>query len=117
MSRRKAASVARIGAPVAFDALVGFEADAALAVEACSGVALLERASGAPVELGPQATLAHEVKSNDRPSARAHVPMFIPRLMSGAELSMRHRAIGQGAGLHDGARHATLRGLLSRSRR
>jgi hypothetical protein len=78
MSRRKAASLARIGALEAFDALAGFEADAALAVETRSGVAVLEGASGVPVAPGPQATLAHEVRSNDRASARAHIPMLIP---------------------------------------
>jgi hypothetical protein len=77
MSRRKAASLARIGALEAFDALAELEADAALAVETRSGVAVLEGASGAPVA-GPHATLAHEVRRNDRASARAHVPMLIP---------------------------------------
>jgi hypothetical protein len=66
MIRRNAASLGRIGALGVFGALA-----------AGSGVAVLEGASGAPVALGPHATPAHAVRSNDRASARVHVPVLM----------------------------------------
>jgi hypothetical protein len=71
MIRRNAASLGRIGA------LEGFAADAALAEAAGAGVAVLEGATAAPVALGPHATPAHAVRSNDRASARVHVPVLM----------------------------------------